>query len=242
MHHMQQLQQRINHAAAVTRRLTHDFCNILTSASGFAELGMLKLPADSQARRFIAEVLESARQGARWCQRLQVFSTDKPQQRFLPTSLAGLLANEQALPEWHDKIALKIDVPPQLPDVIVEKEALQLAVQAILDNAREAMNGKGIVSVAARSAELTASDCLELFGRPRPGPHVELTISDTGSGLSAEVQERLFRDMFFSTKGRRRGLGLAAVYGVMRTYQGGFRIAPAAGGTGTTVTMLLPIG
>jgi signal transduction histidine kinase len=234
-----QLQEGINRTAAVTRRLTHDFCNILTSISGFAELALLNMRADSPDRRFVSEVLESARQGARWSQKLQLFSLDRPQ-RFLPTSLVAMLAEEQAKPDWHHEIALKVDLPPQLPNVAIEPESLRLALKAILDNAREAMNGHGIVSVAGRPVNLTASGCLELLGKPSPGPHVELTIRDTGVGLSADVQAKLFRDMFFTNKGRRRGLGLAVVYGIMQTYHGGFRLDSEPDRHGTTVKMLLP--
>jgi signal transduction histidine kinase len=232
-----QLQDGINRTAAVTRRLTHDFCNILTSISGFAELALLSMQPDSPAHRFVSEVLESARQGARWSQKLQLFSLDRPQ-RFLPTSLAALLAEEQSRPDWHHEIALKVDLPPQLPSVAIETESLRLALKAILDNAREAMNGQGIVSVTGRPTNLTASGCLELLGKPRPGPHVELTISDSGTGLSADIQQRLFRDMFYTNKGRRRGLGLAAVYGILQTYSGGFRLDSQR--TGTTVKIFLP--
>jgi signal transduction histidine kinase len=235
-----QLQEGINRSAAVTRRLAHDFCNILTSISGFAELALLNMTSDSPARRYTSEVLESARQGARWSQKLQVFSLDR-QQRFLPTSLVSLLADEQIRPDWHRDIALKVDLPPRLPGLAIEPESLRLALSAILDNARESISGQGIVSVGAKEVNLSAIACLELLGNPRPGPHVELTISDTGTGIAAEVRERLFRDMFFTSKGRRRGLGLATVYGIMQSYHGGFRLDPAIDRSGTTVQLLLPV-
>lgn len=233
------LQEGINRTAAVTRRLTHDFCNILTSISGFAELALLKMPGDSPARRFIGEVLESARQGARWSQRLQLFCQDR-QQPFLPTSLVALLAEEQVRPDWHHEIALKVDVPPMLPSVAVEGESLRVAVRAVLDNAREAMDGHGTVSVTARPVHLGAAECLEMLGKPHPGTHVELTIRDTGTGLSDDVRQRLFRDLFFTSKGRRRGLGLAAVCGILQTYHGGFRIDCPPDRSGTIVTLFLP--
>ena len=234
-----QLQEDVRRTAAVTRRLTHEFRNILTSICGFAELALLKTSADGAARRFIAEALESAREGVRWSQRLQLFSQDR-QQRYLPTSLVALLADERSKPDWQGDITLSVDLPPQLPNIAMESELLRLVLKAVLDNAREAMDNRGVVRVVARLVHLAASDCLELLGKPAPGPHVQLTINDTGIGLTAEVQQRLFRDMFFTTKGRQRGLGLVTVYGIMQCYHGGFRLYSEPDRAGTTVEMFLP--
>jgi signal transduction histidine kinase len=235
-----QLQEGINRAAAVTRRLAHDFCNILTSISGFAELALLNLTTDSLARRYASEVLESAKQGARWSQKLQVFSLDR-QQRFLPSSLAALLNDEQIRPDWHRGISLKVELPPNLPGLAIEPESLRLALSALLENAREAIAGQGMVNVSARETNLSAVGCLELLGTAQPGRCVEVTITDSGTGIPAEVRDRLFRDMFFTSKGRRRGLGLATVYGIMQSYHGGFFLDPAADRSGTSVKLLLPV-
>src|SRR5207244_7387251 len=88
-------------------------------------------------------------------------------------------------------------------------------------------------------ADLSEADCQEMLGNAAPGPHVEVTVTDTGSGLSPEVRGRLFRELFHSTKMRHRGLGLAVVYGVLQTYRGGIRFGPDPA-QGTAVRLFLP--
>jgi signal transduction histidine kinase len=117
---------------------------------------------------------------------------------------------------------------------------LRQVLGQVLDNAGEAVRGPGTVTVAARTTVLTAADCLDLFGNARPGPHVEVTVTDTGVGLSPEARRRLLRDVFFSTKPQQRGLGLAIVYGLLHTLQGGFRLDGTPAG-GTAVRLLLPV-
>jgi len=233
------LQESIDKAAAVTRRLAHDFCNILQSMLGFAELTLLQLPADAPARHYVEEVVDAARLGAGWSQKLQMF-TLQSQARFVPTDIAAVLAEESANPHWRGQASLKIDLPARLPSVAMEKESLRLVLTALLDNAREAIVGKGGVTVSAQVADLPAGACLELLGNPSAGRHVELTISDAGVGLAPEVRARLFREIFFSTKGRRRGLGLAVVYGILRSCHAEFRLLPNAD-RGTTAWVYLPI-
>jgi CheY-like chemotaxis protein len=109
----------------------------------------------------------------------------------------------------------------------------------LLDNAREAISGPGVVALSARATELSAEDCLDLIGRPSPGHFVEISVTDTGRGLSADVRQRLFRDVFFSTKPCHRGLGLAVVYGLLQTFGGGLRFGPDPA-QGTAVHLFVP--
>jgi CheY-like chemotaxis protein len=97
---------------------------------------------------------------------------------------------------------------------------------ALLDNAQEALLGGGSVSVSARAVDLDEAACRELYGAAQPGPHVEIVIADTGTGLSPEAQRRLFAEPFFTTKPRRRGFGLAVTYGILSAHRGGLRLYP----------------
>jgi CheY-like chemotaxis protein len=136
-------------------------------------------------------------------------------------------------------VALHVSLPADLPPVAVEADALRQALAQLLDNAREAVSGQGVVAVSARLTELDAADCEELLGSAAPGAHVELTVTDTGAGLSPEARRRLFHELFLSTKVRRRGLGLAVVYGILQTYRGALRFGPDPA-QGTAVRLFLP--
>jgi CheY-like chemotaxis protein len=124
--------------------------------------------------------------------------------------------------------------------VAVDGEPLRDMLRQLLDNAREAIADRGVVTLSARTADLSAHDCLELIGNARPGRHVEVIITDTGSGLSPEARRRLFADVFFSTKNRQRGLGLAMVYAYLAACQGGLRFGPDPE-QGTAVRLYLPV-
>src|SRR6185369_5412418 len=98
---------------------------------------------------------------------------------------------------------------------------------------------RGVVTVAARASTLTAADCRDLFGTAAPGPCVEVTVTDTGTGIAPEVARRLFRDLFYTTRKRKRGMGLAVVYGILQAFGGGLRLGPGPG-QGTAVRLYLP--
>src|SRR5262249_4017338 len=72
-------------------------------------------------------------------------------------------------------------------------------------------------------------------------PYVELCIADDGPGLPTDSHAKLFREIFFATKPKHRGLGFLVVYGILRRFGGGMRIDPSAAGEGATVRVFLPI-
>jgi K+-sensing histidine kinase KdpD len=121
-----------------------------------------------------------------------------------------------------------------------DSELLREALGAVLENACECIAGAGTVTLVARSATLTEADCLGLFGNPGPGPCVEVAVSDTGCGLSLEVQRHLLAEPFFSSKPGHRGLGLAIVHGILHVHRGGFRLDPGPE-RGAVVRLFLPL-
>jgi signal transduction histidine kinase len=93
------------------------------------------------------------------------------------------------------------------------------------------------VTLSARTRHL-GDDCGPLLGSVQAGVHVEITIADSGAGISPEVRDRLFRELFVTTKPRHRGLGLALVYRVLETFACG--LCFDAVDDGTTVRLLVP--
>jgi signal transduction histidine kinase/ActR/RegA family two-component response regulator len=236
------LQDRLEEAARLTGKLAHDFGNVLTGILGFAELSLSQIPADALPHRYVKEVWQAAHQGAQWIQKLQTFSRRRAAAA-PPMALPVVVAMEEARVRaaWGPDVALHVSLPEGLPLVAVEGEALRQALAQLLDNAREAIAGKGVVTVSARLTDLSEADCRGLLGSAAPGPHVEITVTDTGAGLSAELRGRLFHELFYSSKVRRRGLGLAIVYGIVQTYRGAIRFGPDPA-QGTRVRLFLPAG
>ena len=234
------LQHQVENAASLTGKLAHDFGNVLTGILGFAELTLSQLPENSLPKQYLQEVWQSARRGAQWIHKLQTFSRRSAQQ-IVPARLTNIVAEEEARVRslWGNRVTLVVVVTPDLPLLAVDAESIKQALAALLENAREAIGEQGVVSVSARTTELTQQDCLDLIGDAQPGRYVEISITDTGRGLSEDNRARMFAEAFYSTKTRHRGMGLAMVYGILRTFHGGIRYE-SAGERGTKVRLLLP--
>jgi signal transduction histidine kinase len=233
-------QRRIEEATVVTRRLAHDFGNVLTGVIGFAELVQAQLPRDAGPHAHLGELLRSAQQGARLVQKLSAFSRRPgPGGRSTGLRLAAVEEVLRVLRRWGPAVVLRHEVPADLPALAIDGSALAQVVGQLLDNACEAVADGGVVTLAARAVELDEADCRAYLGRPRPGNHVEVTVTDTGPGVPPDVRRRLLGDLFYTTKPGHRGYGLAAVYGILQAHQGGFLLRPAAEG-GTEAQVVLP--
>lgn len=234
-------QQQLESAAAVARRLAHDFGNILTGILGFSELSLTQnVAADSALHRYLMEVYRGAQAGAAFTHQLRLFSRRhavSPR----PSTLSNVLRDEETRVRllWGDAPFL-IAVPDELPPLGIDADHLRQVLAALLDNAREAAGPVGTVEISARLARLTRDDCLDFFGDPRPGEHVELAVSDDGPGLAPEVRSRLFAEPFLSTKTRHRGLGLASIYGILHAHHGGIRLMTRAS-AGVRATVVVPV-
>ncbi len=236
-------QARMEMAANLTRHLSHDFGNILTGIMGFTELAQAQpMPASTPLHSYLNEIYRAAQTGAQFTERLRLFSrrqTVSTRPCPLPLALAGLSSRLQALRDAGHQVSL--DIPAGLPAVGVGVDSLQQVIGALLDNAREALPAPGAVSVSARAVTLDEAACRGLYGAARPGQYVEVTVADTGSGLSAEAQGRLFDEPFFSTKARKKGFGLAVAYGILSAHQGGLRLY-AGTERGVVARVVLPAG
>lgn len=234
------LHQRLQDSAVVAGRLAHAFDNVLTGILGFTELTLSQLDAESPQYRFLTEVLQAAQQGAQLTQQLHTYSrcgTPHPGS----TQLASLVSEEEG--HWRKalegNVTLQVAVPADLPAVAVETEALRQALTRVMDNAREAVTGGGTISVTARRVELTPADCQNLLGQVAPGPHVEVIVADTGTGITPEARRRILTEPFFSSKPRHQGLGLAITYRILHAYHGGMQVGSSPE-RGTAVRLVLP--
>jgi CheY-like chemotaxis protein len=124
-------------------------------------------------------------------------------------------------------VELQLDVASDLPAVAINDAQLRTVLAQLLDNAREALPGRGVIRLSATSALLDDALCGDMLGDPTPGPCVEVTVADNGCGIASDVRRHLFQQPFLSSKPRHRGLGLAVVYGILHAHQGGIRLEDA---------------
>jgi two-component system, cell cycle sensor histidine kinase and response regulator CckA len=232
--------QKMEAVGQLAGGIAHDFNNILTAILGTCQLLSRELPRHTRALEDVHEIREAALRAAGLTRQLLAYSRRQvlaPKVLDLNAVVSGLdVMLRRALGEdvelvtslAHELHAVRAD-PGQIEQVI-----LNLAV-----NARDAMPHGGRLSIATANVELEAKAARDHAGAAA-GPYVVLQVSDTGTGMSREVQAHLF-EPFFTTKdvGKGTGLGLATVYGIVKQ-SGGFIAVVSAEGKGTTFRVHLP--
>jgi len=233
-------QDRLEDAVLVARRLAHVYSNVLTSILGFLELSQAQAAGNPTLRRYLDIAHRGTQQGVTLTQRLRLLGC-----RATPSatgvsllSLIGRQAGKRSVP--GKDVEEVLDLAPDLPPVALSAEQAAAVLEALLDNAHEAIEQKGRVTISARLVSLTAAELKGLWGRPAPGLHVRLDVADTGSGLGPEARARLFKEPFFSVKPRHHGLGLTIVHSILSSQHGGVCLLDNPGG-GVVARVLLPV-
>ncbi len=221
--------------------IAHVFNNLLTAIGFETELALAHLAADDAARKHLREIERVGERGAALARQLLAFSGSQvltPR----PLQLNDLLAEmqEELRRVLGEGITLAYDLAADLAWIEADREQLQQVILNLVSNARDAMPDGGRVTLRTANLDLSARDLarparpLPAAGLGTPGPHVLLSVSDSGPGMGEEVRRRVF-EPFFSTKGGAEpaGLGLSMVYGIVLQSGGQVEVesAPAEGST-----------
>jgi signal transduction histidine kinase len=232
--------QELESVALLAGGVAHDFNNMLAGISGFAEVLQKGLP-DGSLRGAAEKILDSTRRGAYVVQGLLAFSR---QQRLREETIA---LNRLVLERRGDlekmmgpTIEFRVDLSADEIVVRGDSDHLGQILTILAENSKEAMSGGGLFTIRTEARTLK-EEILSTHGTKVSGPHACIVVSDTGKGMDEATQKRIF-EPFFTTKefGRNAGLGLAAVYGMMRQHDG-FIDVKSAPSRGTTMTLLLPL-
>jgi signal transduction histidine kinase/CheY-like chemotaxis protein len=222
--------------------IAHDFNNLLTSVLGNTDLALAHLPPSSPARAHLKHIEHAAQRAAELTRQMLAYS-GRGQFLIRPVCLGEIVqgklsAIRAALP---DGVTLTHEVADNLPTVDGDADQLAQLLMNLVSNAIEAMreNG-GAIRLRADACHCTEDDlaCTYLDEQLPEGRYVCLEVTDTGTGMSAETQARMF-EPFFSTKFTGRGLGLAAVLGILRGHRGAVRVHSESG-KGTMMRLFFP--
>ncbi|HEY7230007.1 MAG TPA: MASE1 domain-containing protein [Pseudolabrys sp.] len=228
--------QKMEALGQLTGGIAHDFNNLLMIVSGYAQILQRRLsePKEIQA---VEAIRAAAGRGERLTRQLLTFSR---RQQLMPV-MVDLHAHIGAVrdmlaPSLRGNIELVVDIEDKIWPVEVDLGELELALVNIAVNARDAMPEGGTITLQARNVVLTpasAAGALE-------GDFVALAIIDTGTGIPADVLQRVF-EPFYTTKpvGKGTGLGLSQVHGFANQSGGAVTVASEPG-RGTVVTVYLP--
>jgi len=232
--------QKMEAVGQLTGGIAHDFNNILAIILGNVELLRAYLPKDKYADEIIDAVLRATLHGRDLTGHLLAFS----RRRLLNPHPVDVNALVEATVRLLGRtlgpaVQLATETTPEPSVAFVDPGALEAAVLNVALNARDAMPGGGTLTIHTSTVSLT--DVHAIDEDLKPGTYVRLALRDTGSGMAPEVAARVF-EPFFTTKsgGRGTGLGLSMVYGFAKQ-SGGTVTIDSKPGSGTTVTLLLPV-
>ena len=225
--------QKMEAMGQLTGGVAHDFNNLLMVAS--SGLDLLDRTQDPKRREILRQGIRQALdRGAGLTRQLLAFSRRSPLKSDvidLGRQIEGMrLLLERSL---REDIAVRFEVEPGLWPVEIDPAQLEVAVVNIAVNARDAMPDGGVITLAARNRPGASVE-------GQTGDFVELSVTDTGEGMTPETAQRVF-EPFFTTKpvGKGTGLGLSQVYGFSRA-SGGAAEVSSTRGAGTTVSLLFP--
>jgi PAS domain S-box-containing protein len=228
--------------AVLAGGVAHDFNNLLAAVLGHASLALKQLPEASPARRHVEKAAAAVERAADLTRQMLAYS-GRGHFVVRPVDLNALVREnlpllEVALPK-SVRVETRLDGEPPLVDADVGQ--IQQVLMNLVINAAEAIGDRGgTVTVATGVRHVAASDeaLWRASGHPlAPGRYVWLEIRDDGPGMDPETVERIF-EPFFTTKFTGRGLGLAAVLGVVRGHRGALSV-DSAPGRGTAFRILL---
>jgi PAS domain S-box-containing protein len=221
--------------------IAHDFNNMLAGIMASAELLKRRITEDDKNMKYVNTIINAAGRSAELTRELLAFSR-KGQITFAPVSIHETIDSVIALLERTiDKnIIIETRLLAENPVVTGDAVLLQSALLNLAVNARDAMPLGGTLSFATTTVSLDANIELTHPFEITPGQFLELTLSDTGTGMTKGVIEHIF-EPFYTTKshGKGTGLGLSTVYGTIKNHHGAINIYSEPG-MGTAFKVYLP--
>ncbi len=232
--------QKMEAIGQLTGGVAHDFNNLLQVVSGNLQLLSRDIAGNDTASRRIHNAMEGVARGSRLASQLLAFGRRQPlapKVIDLGKLIRGM--DEMLRRALGETIEIESVVAGGLWNTLVDPGNVENALLNLAINARDAMEGSGKLTIEAGNAVLDAT-----YARAHPdvtpGRYVMLAVTDTGSGIPADIVDKVF-DPFFSTKpeGKGTGLGLSMVYGFVKQSGGHIKIYSEPG-EGTTIRLYLP--
>ncbi|MHB1379503.1 MAG: ATP-binding protein [Desulfurivibrionaceae bacterium] len=233
--------QKMESIGILAGGVAHDFNNILSIILGYSELLQLELAENNPAREKVKIINEAGHRAAALTRQLLAFSR-KQVVHMAPCSLNQLIHDLTKMLGRMIGEDVSLEFRPSAEDdtVLIDPGQMEQVLLNMAVNARDAMPNGGSLVIETKNRELDA-EYAKTHAEVIPGRHVVLSVSDTGLGMSREIQEKIF-DPFFTTKerGKGTGLGLSMVYGIIKQL-GGHIFVYSEPEQGTTFKIFLPI-
>ena len=243
-----QLQQarKMEAVGQLSGGIAHDFNNMLSSILGYAGLALERKDEleDGELEDYLSEVVRAGERARDLVSQMLTFSRAQ-QGGAVRIELLPMIKEAVKMLRFTLPASIELSVDPGEAGLAVRMDPVKLhqVLMNLSINARDAMQNKGSLHIAVQrrslpAGELTCSACQEPLAA---GDYVELSVEDSGSGMDAELLQRVF-DPFFTTKevGKGTGMGLSVVHGIVHEMGGHIRVESTLGG-GSTFRLLLPV-
>jgi PAS domain S-box-containing protein len=234
--------QKLESLGLLAGGIAHDFNNILTAVLGGASAALLRLPADHPAAADVQGVITAARRAAHLTRQMLAYS-GKGKFEVRPLDLSKLVGELGGLLQTmiSKKVALRFEFGTVLPAIEADVAQVQQILMNLVINGAEAIgdrSGSVVVTTGMQDMDESAVSRLQIGERIAPGRYVYFEVQDSGSGMDEATLSKIF-DPFFTTKFTGRGLGLAAVLGIVRSHRGAVQVRSTPG-RGTMFKVLFP--
>lgn len=235
--------QKLESLGVLAGGIAHDFNNLLVAIVGNMDLAVCELDTGSPARPLLSEASIAAERAAELCQQMLAYSGKG---RFVVRSvdMNEVVREMSALLDVSisKSAALEWKLAPEVAPIQVDVTQLRQVVMNLITNASDAIgSNEGVITIGTGTSTCPAEylAAMDVGVGLEPGLYTWLEISDTGMGMDAETRLRIF-DPFFTTKFTGRGLGLAAVLGIVRGHKAALGVYSEPG-RGTTFKVLFPV-
>ena len=235
--------QRMESIGLLAGGIAHDFNNLLVGVIGNASLAREYLPPANPASELLDSIIKAGEQAAHLTRQMLAYSGRG--KFFLEVlNLSALIPDMSGLviPSIPKKIALRLDLARDLPAIEADRGQIQQVFMNLVLNAAEAIGAtEGAITVTTAAQEVSESYVRlhPSLASLLPGTYARLEVRDTGCGMEDATMAKIF-EPFFSTKFMGRGLGLAAVAGIVRSHRGGIMVNSVPG-EGSCFTVLFPV-
>ncbi len=232
--------QRMEAVGELAGGVAHQFNNLLTTILGYGRILLDRMAPDDPDRADIAEIYSSGERAAALTRQLLAFSRRQILEPSVVDVNAVVVNLETALANlMSEKVNVVMQLGAGLPAVRADSSQLEQALVNLAANARDAMPAGGTLKISTSVVEIDEPAAARHAGLT-PGRHVCISVVDSGVGIAPEIAPRVF-EPFFTTKpvGHGTGLGLSAVYGIVKQ-TGGYVFVESTPGSGSVFTIYLP--
>jgi len=232
--------QRMQALGRLSGGIAHEYNNLMTAITGYAELILADLKGDDSLRKRVEEIRRAGEMATELTRQLLAFDRKqvlRPGRVDLNTVVSHM--EKTLLRLIGEDVHLVTELEPEIGATLADRAQLEQAVLNLAINSRDAMPEGGTITIETRNQDVDAAYAARHVPM-KPGPYVVLSFSDTGTGMAPEIQSQIL-EPFFTTREteKRTGMGLSTVYGIVKQ-SGGYIWVSSEPDHGATFQLFLP--